>query len=127
MPERERPQERAQRRRRGDPRREQLARGAAAQDVGVIDAVGAEHHRVDEAHELAPRIGRSDPVTEAHKPARERLDPEAIGERRDQHDPGVADRPLIVEHDGHSVRSGRSFIVHHEGDLLRGTRMPLHP
>jgi len=34
---------------------------------------------------------------------------------------------LIIEDDRHSVRSGRAFIVHHEGDLLRGARMPSHP
>lgn len=36
-----------------------------------------------------------------------------------EHDPGVANRPLIVKRDAHAVQSDRSFIVHHEGDLLR--------
>ncbi len=44
-----------------------------------------------------------------------------------EHHASVADRSLIIELHIDSVRSGRSVIVHHEGDLLRGPRMRLHP
>ncbi len=49
---------------------------------------------------------------------RERLKPEALSDRRDQHHPSVRDDPLIVELDLHAVQSDRLVILHHEGDLL---------
>ena len=63
MPERERAQKRPQRRGRRHPAAQQPARAARAQHVAVIDAVGAQHHRVDQRHHLAARVRRARPVT----------------------------------------------------------------
>jgi hypothetical protein len=128
VPERECAQKRAQRRRRRDPAAQQPTRATRAQYVAVIDAVRAQRHRIDQRHDLAASIARAGPVgAQTHHPLRERLDPQSSGERRDEHDPGVRDRPLVIEADLHGVQSDRSVIVHHEGDLLRGPRIPTHP
>ena len=42
-------------------------------------------------------------------------------------DDSVRNHPLVIEGDLHGVQSDRPVIVHHEGDLLRGPRMPSHP
>jgi hypothetical protein len=42
-----------------------------------------------------------------------------------EHDPRVCDRTLIVESHLDTVQSDGAVIVHHEGDLLRGPRLPL--
>ena len=85
----------------------------------VIDAVGAQHHREQQRHHLAARVRRARPVaTQPHQTAGQRLDPEPLRERRDQHDPSVRHDPLIVELDLHAVQSDRLVILHHEGDLL---------
>ncbi|HEV7806120.1 MAG TPA: hypothetical protein VGO80_09890 [Solirubrobacteraceae bacterium] len=119
VPERKRAQERPQRRRRRNPATEQPARAPCPQHAGVINAVGAQDHRVDERHHLAPRIRRARPVaTQPHQIARQRLDPQPQRKRRDHHDPGVADNPLVVELDLYAIRSDRLVILHHEGDLL---------
>jgi hypothetical protein len=119
MPERKRPQKRSQRRRRRDPAPEQPARTARAQDIAVIDAVSAQHHRVQQRHHLAARVRATRPITtQPHPIPRERLDTKPLGERRDEHHPGIRDRPLIIEADPHAVRSDRLVILHHEGDLL---------
>jgi hypothetical protein len=68
---------------------------------------------------LRPGVGGPRPIApQAHQLADERLDPKATGERRDQHDPGVRDGPLIVELDPQPVQSDGLVILHHEGDLL---------
>jgi hypothetical protein len=118
MPERKRPQERPQRRRCRDPAAQQPARAARAQHAAVIDAVGAQHHRVEQRHHLAARVGATRPIaTQPHAVLRERLDTEAPGERRDEHHPGIGHRAFVVELDLHAVRSDRLVILHHEGDL----------
>ena len=119
VPERERPQERPQRRRRRQPAAQQPPRAARPQHIAVVDAVGAQHHREQQRHHLAARVGRARPIApQPHQPTRERLDPQPRRERRDQRDPRVRDDPLIVELDPHAVQSDRLVILHHEGDLL---------
>ncbi len=90
VPERERTQERAQRRRRRDPATQQPARAAGPQHVAVIDAVSAERHREDQRHHLAARAARARPLgPQPHQPLRERLDPQPFRDRRRQHNPGI--------------------------------------
>jgi len=123
MPEGERTQERPERRRRRHPAAQQPSGAPGPEHVAVVDAVGAEHHRVDQRHHLAPRVGSTCPVAaQPHKLPSERLDTQPLRERRDQHHAGVRDRPLIIEHDLHAVRSDRLAILHHEGDLLTAGR-----
>jgi hypothetical protein len=124
VPERERAQERPERRRRCDRVTEDLAGPACAQDVAVVDAVRAQGHRRHQGHNLRARARRARPVTKINSPVDQRLDSQARRERRRQHDPGVGDRPLIIEHDRHAIQSDRPVSMHHEGDLLRGPRLP---
>jgi hypothetical protein len=98
------------------------------QHVAVIDAICAQRHRVDQRHDLAPSVAGAGVIgAQAHEALRERLDPQPLSERHDEHDPGVGDHPLVIEGDLHSIQSDQPVIVHHEGDLLRGPRMPTHP
>jgi hypothetical protein len=43
---------------------------------------------------------------------------EPLRERRDQRHPRVADDPLVIDLDPHTVQSGRPVIIHRQGDLL---------
>jgi len=117
MPERERTQERAERRRRSHAT-EQRPQAPGPQHIAVVDAVRAERHRVNQGHDLAPRIRSADAVTKPNKALGERLDPQPRRERRDEHDAGVRHHPLVIEDHPHRVPSDRPDIVHHQGDLL---------
>ena len=112
VPERKRPEERAQRRRRRDLMAEDRAGPPGAQHVAVIDAVRAERHRRDQRHDLAARMRRARPLTEVDRPVHQRLDPQPRRQHGGQHHARVRDRPLIVKDDHRRV-------VHHAGDLLR--------
>ncbi|HEX5924411.1 MAG TPA: hypothetical protein VFY45_11310 [Baekduia sp.] len=117
MAERERAQERAERRGSRQPAAQQPSRAPRAQQLAVIDAVGAERHRIDKCDHFASRVAGAGPIT-AHTPEAldESLDAEPFGERRDQRDPRVADDAFVVEIDPHAVQSDRPVIVHHQGD-----------
>jgi hypothetical protein len=118
MPEREGTQERPERRWRRNCVAEDLTGSAGAQQIAVVDAVRAQRHRRDQRHHLRARIRRARPVAEVDCLINECLDPEPISKRRDQHDPRVGDRSLIVELDPNAVQSDRPVSMHHEGDLL---------
>jgi hypothetical protein len=88
VPERERPQKRPKRRGRRQPAPEQPPGAPGPEHVGVVDAVGAQHHRNDKRYHLAPRAGRPGPIAaQSHQIPRQRLDPQPLGQRRDQRDP----------------------------------------
>ena len=53
----------------------------------------------------------------------QRLDPQALRQRRRQHDSRVSDRALVVEAGRDAVQSDRPVSMHHEGDLLCGPRL----
>ncbi len=57
-------------------------------------------------------------TTQPYQPLRQHLDPQPLGERRDEHHPGVRDSTLVVELDLQTVQSDRLVIMHREGDLL---------
>jgi hypothetical protein len=117
MPERERPQKRAQRRRRHRPVTEHHLGAPGPEHVAVIDAVRPEQHRVDQREHLAPRPRRPRPTAEPDRRIDERLEPQPPPQRHREHDPGVDDHPLVIEDNLGSVRQ----IVHHAGDLLTQT------
>jgi hypothetical protein len=56
VPEGKRAQERAERRGRGHPAAQKPPRAPCAQHVAVVDRVRAERHRVDQRHDLGPRV-----------------------------------------------------------------------
>jgi hypothetical protein len=119
VPERERAQEGPQRRRRRDPATQPPARASRPEHAGVVDAVGAEDHRGDQRHHLAPRVRRTGPIaTQPHHPARERLETEPLRPRRDEHHTRVTHDPLIVELDPQPVQSDGIVILHPQGELL---------
>lgn len=127
MPKRERPEKRPERRRRRDPAPEQPARAPRSQHITIVDAVSAEQHREDQRHHLAPRVGRPRPIpAQPHHTTSEILDPEPPRERRDEHDPSIRNRPLVIEHDIQAVQSDSLVIMHHEGDLLTAGRDRCH-
>jgi hypothetical protein len=65
VPEGEGAQERAERGGRHDPVAQQAGGLPAAQQVGVVDAVGTRQHRVDQGQQLAPRMGGASPLTQS--------------------------------------------------------------
>ena len=75
-----------------------------AQHVGVIDVRPAGEDRVHQRQHLAPRPGAADPTVQAHGVVDQRLQPEPIGERRRQHQPGVGDQIVVVEDDLDAVQ-----------------------
>ena len=103
----------------------------AGKQRAVIDAVSPEQHREDQRHHLAPRVRCARPVpTQVHQSARQRLDPQPLGERRDQHHACVRDRSLIIELDPQTIQPD-PLIMHREGDLLSAgpgcANQPLNP
>jgi hypothetical protein len=114
MPERERAQKRAQRRRCHHPVTEYRRGLPGPQQIAVIDAVRTQRHRRDERHHLAARVRGAGPITETDRLINQRLDPEPISQHRRQHQTGVGDDALIVKHDARGVRQ----TLHHVGDLL---------
>jgi hypothetical protein len=114
MPERERPQERPQRRRRRHPVPEHSASLPRTQHAAVLDAVRPQTHRREQAHHLAPRIRRTRMLAKIDRLINQRLQTQPPRQQRQQHHARVRDHPLIVEHDPRCVRQ----TVHHAGDLL---------
>jgi hypothetical protein len=116
MPERERPQKCPQRRGRHHAMAEDPDGAPAAQHVTPIDAVCAQEHRVHQRHDFAsrPEVPRASP--EINAPVDERLNSQPLTERRSDQNPGVRDRPIVVENHDDLVQR----MLHHVGDLLSG-------
>jgi hypothetical protein len=89
MPERKRAQERAERRRRHRPVPEDRLGPPGAQHVAVIDAIGAQQHRVHQREHLSSRPRRSRPTAEPDGGVDERLEPQPPPERDREHEPRV--------------------------------------
>jgi hypothetical protein len=70
-----------------------------AQQFHVVDAVGAGDHGVHQGSQLAARAGRARPVAEIHQLVGGLLDPQPLGQRGGQQQPGRGDRVLVVEGD----------------------------
>ena len=121
VPERERAQKRPQRRGRRQPTAQQPARAPGAQHVGVVDAVGTQHHRVQHRHHLAARVRSARPVaTQPHQPA-------ARAPQSPSRPASVATSITPASETRHARRRTRPakpssptglVILHHEGDLL---------
>jgi pimeloyl-ACP methyl ester carboxylesterase len=127
MPERERAQERAQRRGRHHAMPDDVGGAARPQHVAVVDAIGAQRHRRHQRHHLGALVARAGPIAQIDGIVDDRLKPKPPGKRGDQRRAGMRDRALIIEADLDAVRSGRPVMLHQEGDLLRGPRVPSHP
>jgi hypothetical protein len=81
------------------PVAEHAAGGCRAQQLHVIDAVGTCDHGVHQRQQLAARVGRTRPVPKIDQPVGDLLDPQPLGQRRRQQQPGRGDRTLVVEGD----------------------------
>jgi len=67
---------------------------------------------------FAPPVRRAWPIAaQPHQPARQRLDPQPLHDRRDEHHARVADDPLIAELHPQTVQSDGLVILHPQGDL----------
>jgi hypothetical protein len=90
LPEGERAQERPQGGGGHDPMAEHLAGGAAAQQVGVVDAVGTRQHRLDQGQQLAPRMGGASPLAQVDQRIGGLLDAQPLGQRGGSSGPALA-------------------------------------
>jgi hypothetical protein len=125
VPEGERAQERPQRRRGQHPVPEHQPGAAGAQDVTVGDRVGAQQHRVHQRQHLPPRPRPARSARQADRLVDQLLEPEPLRQRRRQQQPGVRDRPLVIELDLQPVQHYTLSSLHHLGDLLtRGRGCP---
>jgi hypothetical protein len=70
-----------------------LGRAAGAQQITVIDAVCAQRHRADQRQRLGALAAGTGPVAEIDALVDQVFDAKALGERRDQRDPGAGNRP----------------------------------
>jgi hypothetical protein len=93
----------------------------AAQQLYVVDAVPARDHGVDHGEQLRSWVGRARPVAEIDQLVGGLLDPQPLGERGGQQQPGRGDRVLVIERDidlvQHHVRGS-----HRKGVLRLGDR-----
>jgi hypothetical protein len=116
----ERAQERAQGGGGHHPVAEDLAGGAGAQYVGVVDAVAAGDHRLGQGEQLAPGAVGAGAVAKVDELIDDLLDAEPLGQRRGEDQPGVGDRVGVVEGDGQGVGTVRRW---HRESALR-VRVP---
>ena len=97
MPERERPQERPQRRRRHHPMTQHRGGRTGAQHVRVVDVGAARDHRVGQRQHLPARSGSTDTTAKLHRLVDHRLQREPLGHRCGQQQTGVRDQIRIIE------------------------------
>jgi hypothetical protein len=97
MPERERPQQRAQGGRGHHPERQHRRGRPGAQHVGVIDVAAPGQDRGHQRQHLAARAGPADPADQPHRLADQFLHPETGHQRRRYHQPGVRHQARVVE------------------------------
>ena len=69
---------------------EHLAGGAAAQQVGVVDAVPTRDHGVDQGQQLASRMGGASPLAQVDQLVGGLLDAQPLGQRGRQQQPALA-------------------------------------
>jgi hypothetical protein len=91
------PQERAQRRRRHDPKRQNLVRRSRAQAIDVVDVGGSGQDRRHQGEHLSPRTCPADPTTEAHQLVHQHLEPQSDHEGGRHEEPSVSDQRRVVE------------------------------
>jgi hypothetical protein len=114
----ERAQERAQGRWRQDSVAQHLSGLGGAEHVGVVDAVTAGHHRMDQGQHLAARPMPARAVAEVNQSVDDVLDSQPLGQRGGQHQPGVGDRVVVVEPNHQAVETVGGW--HRESALLIG-------
>jgi hypothetical protein len=123
VPEGERAQERAERRRGHRLVAQNGLRLPGAQEVAVVDRVGARRHRVQKREHLATRPRGPRSLAQVDRLVDQPLDPQPVRQRRRQHQPGVGDEPLVVELRCERVGlGGGPRTVHHMSDLLMSGR-----
>jgi hypothetical protein len=78
---------------------EHLAGGAAAQHVGVVDAVPTRQHRVDQGQQLAAGPVCTRPLAQIDQRIGGLLDAQPLGQRGRQQQPGVGHGVGVVKGD----------------------------
>jgi hypothetical protein len=97
--ERERAQERATRRRCHHPMPQHLVGGTRAQHINIVDAVTPNRHRREQRQDLAARPRRTRPAAQIDELVGCVFDTERLATHRDQAQPGVRHRVVVVEDD----------------------------
>ena len=80
-----------------DPMAEHPAGGAAAQQVGVVDAVGTRQHRVDQGQQLAAGMGGAGPLAQVDHLVGSLLDAQPLGQRGRQQQARIGHRMGVVK------------------------------
>jgi hypothetical protein len=91
---------------------------ARAQQVAVVDRVGAKLRRVAERQHLPPRPGSARTIAEIDGFIDRLLDPEPPRQRRRQQQARVRNRALVIKTDPQAVQHNARPIVHHMSGLL---------
>jgi hypothetical protein len=97
VPEGERPQERAQRRRRHHFERQHLVGCSGTQPVGVIDVTPSREDRSHQSEHLAARSGTAHPANQSKRLVDQRFQAEAHHQRCRHDQAGIGDQCLVVE------------------------------
>jgi hypothetical protein len=98
-----------------------LAGGAAAQQVGVVDAVPTRQHRVDQGQQLAAWPVRARPLAQVDQRIGGLLDAQPLGQRGRQQQPRVGDRVGVVKA-GVELAWGVGGCHREPARLIRGYR-----
>jgi hypothetical protein len=97
MAEAERPQKRAQRRRRHHPMRQDPLRAPRTKNIGMVDVRGAGHDGMHQGQDLAARQRATDPADQAHRGVHQALQVEPEDQGADQQQAGIGHQVRIVE------------------------------
>jgi hypothetical protein len=84
---------------------EDLAGGASAQPVGVVDPLPAGQGRVDKGHGLVADVGRAGRLAEVEVGVEQLAEPEPLGQAGGKDQAGIGDGMVVVEGDGDLVRA----------------------
>lgn len=68
-----------------------------AEPVGVVDAISAADHGVNQREGLTPRSGPAHTAGQAHRRVDQRFEPQPRRDRSDQQQARVSDKRLVIE------------------------------
>jgi hypothetical protein len=84
---------------------EDLAGGASAQPVGVVDPLAPRQGRVDKGHGLDADVGRAGRLAEVDVGVEQLAEQEPLGQAGGKDQAGISDGMVVVEGNGDLVRA----------------------
>ena len=84
---------------------EDLAGGASAQPVGIIDPLAPRQGRVDKGHGLDADVGCAGRLAKVDVGVEQLAEPEPLGQAGGKDQAGIGDGMVVVEGDGDLVRA----------------------